>query len=458
MYFQKKINRKINKQNRIAILLLTFFSFIPSSSAIALDNSTEIFPVLDKQIHKGVASCAGSMCHGSVKEYKQTNIQHNEYITWDKRDVHSRAYNKLFNKDFISITNKLGLKAPHEEPVCLACHASNVAEKLRGSKFFMSDGIGCETCHGGAEKWLKSHTNKKATHTQNLEKGLYPTDNIVSRARLCMSCHYGNKDQFVTHDIMGAGHPRISFELDTFTELQPKHFTQDKDYAERKTAYSSVKAWAVGQAVATESVLEMLLSNKFHGKSLFPELSMFDCHSCHHPMSDKSWQPKKGTGLKPGSVPLNDSSLLMLRHVLAQINKGDGWRFKKKVLALHSASAKDIEEIRLLADEMLVDMPGIIDSIEGYKFTAADIKSMTSSILNEGIWGGYNDYVAAEQCVMAISVLTISWDNMKAFNNKLRDQIKAELDTMYTLVADDEAYDQSAFRESLILLRDKLIK
>ena len=207
--------------NIIAILTLA----LPAMQALA-DGHQQAFPVLDGNTHEGVATCAGSMCHGSVKQYKQTNILHNEYITWDRRDVHSRAYNKLFQDDFKAITDKLGLKAPHEEPICLDCHASNIKPEHRGTKFQMTDGIGCETCHGGSEDWLSSHTDKEATHAKNIERGLYPTDDIVMRARLCMSCHYGNDHQFVTHDIMGAGHPRISFELDTFTELQPKHLTR----------------------------------------------------------------------------------------------------------------------------------------------------------------------------------------------------------------------------------------
>ena len=441
----------------IAALLISV-AVLPQT--VNADTPAVPFPVLDGQVHNGVATCAGSQCHGAVKEYKKTNIQHNEYITWDRRDVHSRAYNKMFNKEFIEITNKLGWKKPSEEPVCLACHASDVPKELRGKKFQMSDGIGCETCHGGSEKWLKSHTNKKASHEQNLKNGLYPTDDIVARARLCLSCHYGNKNQFVTHEIMGAGHPRISFELDTFTELQPKHFTQDKDYAERKTPYTSVKAWAVGQAVATESVLEMIGSDMFNGNDhnmrLFPELSLFDCHSCHHPMSDKSWQPRKGAKLKPGSVHLNDSSMLMLRHVIARIDKSNGWRFKKKVLALHSASTESMAEFKKQAKELYDWLPVVTEAIVKHTFTRTDINEITKSILHEGIWDGYNDYVEAEQCVMAVAMLTISLDNMQAFEAGKREQIKKNIDTMYELVDDDEAYNQKAFRASLISLRNLL--
>ncbi len=441
----------------IAVLVL---SSAMLSSTIFAESSVPAFPVLDGQVHNGVATCAGSQCHGAVKEYKKTNIQHNEYITWDRRDVHSRAYSKLFNQDFIDVTDKLGWKKPSEEPVCLACHASDVPENLRGKKFQMTDGIGCETCHGGSENWLKSHTNKKATHAQNLEKGLYPTDDIVARARLCLSCHYGNKNQFVTHEIMGAGHPRISFELDTFTELQPKHFTQDEDYARRKTPYSNIKAWAVGQAVATESVLEMIGSDMFNGSDhatrLFPELSLFDCHSCHHPMSDKSWQPRKGAKLKPGAVHLNDSSMLMLRHVIARIDKGNGWRFKKKVLALHSASTEGMAEFKALAAELHDWLPVVTKAIVEHDFTTEDVKAITGSILHEGIWDGYNDYVQAEQCVMAVAMLSITLDSMDSFETKTGEQVKAIINRMYDLVDDDEAYDRKAFRESLISLRDIL--
>ena len=415
-------------------------------------------PVMDKNIHNGVATCAGSMCHGAVKPHKQTRIQHNEYIIWDRRDIHSRAYNRMFNDNFREITDKLGMKAPHEEPVCLACHASDIPEQYRGKKFQMSDGIGCETCHGGSEKWLKSHTDKKATHADNLANGLYPTDDIVARARLCLSCHYGNENQFVTHEIMGAGHPRISFELDTFTELQPMHYTQDDDYAKRKTPYTNIKAWAVGQALATESVLKMITSDAFHPRGLFPELSMFDCYSCHHPMSQKTWTPRKGTGLKPGAVPLNDASLLMLRHVVAAMDKAKGWRFKKQTKALQGATAKNHDAFRQQAQLILDEMPKIIQDIVAHEFTATDIQTITMSILNEGIWEGYTDYVAGEQCVMALSVLTITWDKMHAFGEPMGNSINAEIDRMYDLVEDDEAYDYKRFRQSLESMRSKISK
>lgn len=86
------------------------------------------------------------------------------------------------------------------------------------------------------------------SHADNVTAGLYPTDRVADRAELCLSCHLGNGDKFATHRIMAAGHPRQSFELDTFTELwrtagrQP-HYRVDADYRQRKSSSSHSYTW-----------------------------------------------------------------------------------------------------------------------------------------------------------------------------------------------------------------------
>lgn len=329
-------------------------------------------------------------------------------------------------------------------------------EKLRGKKFQLSDGIGCESCHGGSEKWLSSHTDKDASHKDNLVHGLYPLDDIVKRARLCMSCHYGNEHQFVTHEIMGAGHPRISFELDTFIELQPMHFDQDADYSKRKTTYDNIKVWAVGQAVATESVLNMLHSEKMYSAGLFPELSMFDCHSCHQAMSDHSWQPRRATELGPGVVRLNDANLIMLRHVITQVDATLGWQFRKMIRQLHASSNTSHQAFNQQVDLMRQVMPEILHKIVAHDFTAGDIRGILKNLVNEGIWDQYQDYVTAEQGVMAISALTISWDKLQPFNKKQKQAVGKITAQLYEIVADDEKYDKARLASSLKKLKTQL--
>lgn len=447
----------MNVLNKISLIQLLFVSTLFVCLMLLSGYVvSQPFPVSDGNVHNGVATCSSSMCHGSVKEYKNSNILHNEYITWDRKDIHSLAHNKLLTKEFKEITDKLGLKSPEQEPVCLNCHASNVPKRLQGKKFISSDGIGCETCHGGSEKWLSSHTDKNAMHKDNLKNGLYPLDDLEMRARLCLSCHYGNESQFVTHEIMGAGHPRISFELDTFTELQPPHFVQDDDYEKRKARHSNVKTWAIGQSVAAESLLKMLLSDRFHAAGVFPELSLFDCHSCHHHMSDKSWQKRRSSEMGPGVVPINDSSLIMLRHIVRQVKPDVGWRMKTMIKDLHTSSNTSAKKMLEEAQSLLDIMPQLRKNILEHKFTAKDISEIISSLVNEGVWGEYQDYVTAEQCVMAISALTVSWNKIKPLTSQQSSKLGSNIEQLYDIVADEENYDQARFREALKKLREDL--
>ena len=225
---------------------------------------------LDK--HLGVASCAASTCHGAVQPWHDQSILRNEYVVWSREDRHAKAYETLFTKESRRIARNLGLKAAHEADICLDCHADNIDPLKRGDRFQVADGVGCEACHGGAERWIDAHTDKDHSHTSNLELGLYPTDEPIQRAKLCLSCHFGNESKFVTHRIMGAGHPRLSFELDTFTQIQPAHFRVDDDYARRKQVSDSLQVWALGQAVALGEFLDALLDPQRGRDGLFPEL------------------------------------------------------------------------------------------------------------------------------------------------------------------------------------------
>ena len=43
-------------------------------------------------VHLGVASCAGSTCHGAVQPLKGSVVAQNEYIIWSRQDKHAKAY------------------------------------------------------------------------------------------------------------------------------------------------------------------------------------------------------------------------------------------------------------------------------------------------------------------------------------------------------------------------------
>ena len=110
--------------------------------------------------HEGVATCAGPLCHGAARPGKHVVLQ-TEYYTWAEEGGdfrHSKAYDALLEPLSKRIARNLGLARPaHETKLCLDCHADNVPKKLRGAKFQIESGVGCEACHGGSERWLKPH-------------------------------------------------------------------------------------------------------------------------------------------------------------------------------------------------------------------------------------------------------------------------------------------------------------
>ena len=268
---------------------------------------------IDSAKHMGVATCASGVCHGKSVPDSKSYALLNEYRTWSREDLHSKAYKVLLNADSKRIARNLGLQSAHTARICLDCHTDNVSSDQRGPKFQISDGVGCEACHGGSEKWLDSHYEEGVSHQQNVSDGLYPSESPDERAAMCLTCHLGTGDKFATHRIMGAGHPRLSFELETFTANQPGHYVVDEDYLKRKGDIHSVTMWVTGMYYTAKQTLELMDIHLRKAEGVFPELSFYDCHGCHHAMDDLRWdETRVDRGVPPGSVRLNDSALQML--------------------------------------------------------------------------------------------------------------------------------------------------
>jgi hypothetical protein len=402
-------------------------------------------------LHLGVVNCASSLCHGSISEWKGSNVLQNEYVTWSRVDKHARsAIQVLRNDRSRRIAANLGLKEPaHEARICVDCHGHNPPAASRGERFKASDGIGCEACHGPAEKWIASHAAPGATHEDNVRNGLYPTSDPVALARLCLSCHFGNKDKFVTHRIMGAGHPRISFELDTFTQTQPPHFVADEDWQKRKGRWDGVRVWAIGQALAAQESLDVVLDPKRGRDGLFPELVVFDCHACHHPMSDTRWKPRVGT--RPGTIRFNDSNLLMLRQIVRRAFPADSAAFNDLVSRLHKAVAGEGGNALEAARRLHKGLDAVVGKLRVREFDDRDLRAILAGLVEDGLAGEYRDYAGAEQASMAMASVL----NFLAGRGALGDAraANAALDRLFETVRDDEKYLPERFQSALAGLK-----
>ncbi len=423
----------MNSGDRTLNVALTIMAMLILGTAQA-----QTLPLYDDYKHMGPATCASSVCHGQVTPDETANVWLNEYRIWSRDDYHSRAFSVLRSDESMAMAEKLGLGNPTTEKVCLDCHTDNVPVERRGEKFQISDGVGCEACHGGAEKWIESHAEEGATREDNLARGMYPTDQPEARARLCLSCHVGTQDRFADHDIMAAGHPRMSFELETFTVNQPAHYEVDEGYIERKGNIRSVNMWSTGMVKKAKRQLELIQSERFTGHGIFPELAFFDCHACHHPMDDQRMQPTSITGhLPPGMVRLDDSSFQMLLAITSVVDSNGAEQLQRQVRALHTATTRSTDQVRSRAASLESTLDDMVRSVGGHDFSNADMQAIRATLLERASRGEYHDFTSAEQAFLAVETLSIELDDY----HQLTDPLDAWFDTL----ADEHQFSPGRF-------------
>ena len=436
---------------------------IVSWGAITANADRPVIPQYAEDKHEGVSSCDGSTCHGSAAPRNDRSVLQNEYLIWSEEDRHSqRAYKTLLNRDSKRISKNLGReKPPHQDNLCLDCHADNPAPDKRRTEngaFRVEDGVGCEACHGGAERYLRPHDSGNP-HAKNLELGMYPTDEPVARARLCLSCHFGDQQKFVNHRMMGAGHPRQSFELALFSILQPYHWEPDADYTKRgKQAPSDVKLWAIGQAVAVDEALDAMLDPKRNRTGLFPELVLYDCQACHHGIDKlRRWRPRKSTGLGPGVARLNDASLLMLTQALQLVDAPAATQLRKDLRALHQSTSEGQGDPEQVARKIRGGVAKFLPKLEAWTVDSQALRSLAKNILSAAASGEYVDYASSEQAAMAIQSVIYGYYADSLIDGSAYDQLEQkELAKILDSVDDPDTFNPDRAKKAFASLQAKL--
>lgn len=408
----------------------------------------------DARRHMGVATCASAVCHGSVGERADADILHNEYVVWSQRDPHARAYRTLLSAESQRMAEKLGIGPAHESPACLACHADDVSAERRGPRFLVSDGVGCESCHGGSESWLAPHTERGASYSGSIRRGMRRLEDPDVLAQVCAGCHVGEGERFAAHgilgrfaghDIMGAGHPRLQFELATYLRLWPAHHRVDADYRQRKQVPDGLELWVAGQLRSARNVLWGLRSERFMATSLWPELAYFDCHACHAPMDAGKWEPRAAARLRPGAVRLNDSALAMVGWWLDVTDRQAAARWRADVAALHAATQRSYAAVEEASGRLLAQLDASGRPAAARGLSDEQRRALYERVRAESVRGGFNDYLTAEQAVMLVALL-----------HEAAGGGSEVLDGLYRSVADQHRFRVEAFRNAMRQLPVKL--
>jgi hypothetical protein len=242
----------------------------------------------------GVSSCSAQPCHGDVKRDSVWPIWGNEVTLWIERDPHAQAYRVLSNELSKQMARRLRLEVPaNRSHRCLGCHSPGEAYASQREEPVLADGVGCEACHGGAQKWLAEHTlagwQAKSARAKR-ESGMVDTKNLHDRAQACAKCHVGAAGANgalggdVDHELIAAGHPALKFEFTAYLSKMPKHWSEKVPLAG-----FDARAWAVGQTTSAAAALALLADRAARGnESAWPEFAEYDCYSCHHQLHGAS--------------------------------------------------------------------------------------------------------------------------------------------------------------------------
>ncbi|MBI1851329.1 MAG: hypothetical protein HYR85_13395 [Planctomycetes bacterium] len=293
----------------------------------------------------GAGSCSGTACHAFTERKSTTKIQQNEWYTWLHDDPHPGSYMKLKGPGLQQMrANQIGANLgitgdAADSPRCLVCHAIDVPESRRAPSFEVSLGVGCEACHGASDYWLAPHSAPdwaKASESEKKDKAWVNMEDLVVRAERCLSCHLGDPTGEVgdgkrvfDHDLLGAGHPDLPFELERYLNgrTMKHHWLDPKD----QDAWFGTRTWAVGEVVALDMQMKQLAEQATHaeGWGAWPEFSNFDCYDCHHIVNFEkntpTWRQEQGTaaatsGKRTAGRPRwNASRSAVVRHLVERI-------------------------------------------------------------------------------------------------------------------------------------------
>lgn len=438
---------------RLPALLVLLFMSITGASASELPP----LPQFDERVHEGVKTCASSTCHGATEPFQDSRILHNAYLTWHRRDPHSRAWETLWSEESRRMAERMGLGAAHEADTCLACHSGKVPEAYQGERFQVSDGVGCEACHGGSGDWLEEHVSGEPSHAENIERGMYPTADPEARAELCLSCHYSHPQAPMTHDLMAAGHPPLLFEVETFRRLQPPHYEYSEAYRERKDVASPLDDWLTGQGVAARAELEAM-GERIHGDGgPFPELEFFHCGSCHHDIREPTWETREIAGVSPGTPPIADETLRMVGLILAALGHDDAERWRELT---HDLQVSVVDE-RVRTTEISARMRLIVDdwlsARRGVEADRQDFRRLLTALVDNGAAAVQSDRELHLQQALALDSLLAAAEWLdEPLSRAHRAGLERGVAEVYAVLETPPGHSPDPFRERMRQLRDAL--
>jgi len=410
----------------------------------------------------GPGSCSAVACHGGIQPNGGRVLQ-DEYSTWVTQDKHAQAYASLKTPLGEQIASIMKLGPAEKAQRCLVCHALDVTPAEHDREFELSDGVSCESCHGPASKWLGPHIHATASqdawltqHREMVRLGLVDNQDLAARSERCLGCHLGAPGLNVDHDLIAAGHPDLTFELDSFTAVEPIHWVEkDQATGAANPAMFGARAWAVGQAVQLEMSMRRLQRHAKEGQ--WPEFSEMDCITCHHALTGpQSWRQKEGYGDHlPGRPPYNLSRYALFQHFANDVDPGLNTELNAEVHAvalLITSMSSDRAAVVAAASSAADTAHEMVQKMEHANYDRARTQRLLVAITADADHIAADGERTAEQATMTVDSLYIAEARDAGKNAATREAI----DGLFKLVNNPSAYNAPQFAAQMKRVRATL--
>ena len=423
------------------------------------------------QLYKfiGASSCDGSACHGNSRAHNKLRIGQNEFYIWSQKDKHAKAYEALTNADAKIIARNLRIAKPEQSTRCLGCHAVSVSPERQGRNYEITDSVSCEACHGPAEQWLNPHYRPGFDPQKATSLGMYNMKDLGKRAEKCLECHAGADGKEVTHELIRAGHPRLTFEIDTYTYVMPPHWLPPQENKNRE--WFNARLWAIGQAAAFRNQIKRLAASRQADFWARPDFTNFDCFACHHAVVDRLrgitkedenkqlWR-RRDYGGKPDRLVWNSSSYEVFRHVVILAASGEGKHLEQLMRTVHEGlTGKGISHgsfnVALRKLSALSDQ--LVSQVAQYNFTQQSVFSLMKNISGDRRRLSTSGFLAAEQAVLAIASLYDAYVATAGGMSEAK-AIKDTIDALYKEIHSGWAFNPTEFEARMNELHRLLSK
>jgi hypothetical protein len=278
---------------------------------------------------------------------------------------------------------------------------------------------------------------------------MYDTRDVTKRAEKCLSCHLGNDEKSVDHEMIAAGHPDLYFELDSFSAVMPRHWKEPGEPGEDAGTglWYDVHELSTGQAVQLKQSL-LRLASRTHGKA-WPEYSELQCYSCHHSLTtpEDSWRQARGyPGRRPGDPPWNPSRYTIFHELVAQTDSEGTERLDSELTELAKLMSQlnpDREAVATAASSSARLVSELSSKVETTPNDTATTLKMMQKISGDADSVSAQGEHAAAQAAMAMQSLFVAYDRNQQLHNSA--EVRVAISELFQELQNPSAYDPAKF-------------